>query len=136
MLARSRRIGDPESQGGSVTYLLDRKWFVWHSIPCPLGCRCTSPLGESSSPRGPVWSAINMCAEAAMPPRELRVCIADAAAGASRQSRSTMCIGSAEVEIGLARIAFRQTPTDEELNPILPTIPAYTQARQSGAQFR
>lgn len=32
-------------------------------------------------------------------------------------------MGKSEVEIGRARIAFKHTPTDAELNPIFPTIP-------------
>jgi hypothetical protein len=35
-------------------------------------------------------------------------------------------MGSLEESAGLARMAFRQTPREEELNPILPTMPAYT----------
>ena len=35
-------------------------------------------------------------------------------------------------EVGRARMAVRQTPTECELNPIFPTIPGWTRARVSG----
>ena len=74
---------------------------------------------------GPVGSARRICAEEARPPRDSILEIAVADVSASRHRRKATCIGSLVASVGLARIALRVVPTDEELKPIFPTIPAY-----------
>lgn len=83
------------------------------------------PLGESSRLRGPKGSARRMCAEDAIPPSSSILEIAADTEADSRQIRKITWIGSLLESVGLARMALRLVPTDAELNPILPTIPAY-----------
>lgn len=74
---------------------------------------------------GPLGSARRICADEAMPPRNSSSAIAEAVDLDSRHRRKAMWIGNLFESVGLARMAFRFVPTDEELKPILPTIPAY-----------
>lgn len=69
---------------------------------------------------------MRMWQDVATPPRSSRVLIAEAAVVDSRQRRRARWMGSLEESVGLARMAFRFVPTEEELKPILPTMPAYT----------
>ena len=122
--ARSRRTDEPESHGGSSTSLFSRKWFVCARRPRASGLRYAAPRGESSSPRAPdVASATRMCCEDAAPPTRSIAAIASATESDSSASRSRRWMGRSSVEMGRARMALRHTPTEEELNPIFPTIP-------------
>ena len=93
------------------------------TIPFASSRRYTPPRGESSSPRAPFASAMRMCWLEAAPPSFSKVAIAASTESDSRAIRSSKWMGKSEVEIGRARMAFKHTPTDCELNPIFPTIP-------------
>lgn len=122
---RSRRTGESSNQTGSSTKLFNKKWLVWTTIRLESSLITKVPRGETSAPRLTDESAISICALVAQPKSSI-CCMAVSTEGDSRTNRRRMWIGGLDEIIGLALIAFKQTPTERELNPIFPMIPAWT----------
>lgn len=125
-LARVQRGPEPDSHGGSSTNVFSRKWLVCTRMPWLSGLRYLLPTGETSRPRLP-WlaSAMRMCWLDAGPPSFSKVEIASSIDVHSSAMRNSRWIGRRSVFVGRARMAFKQTPKEELLNPILPTMPGY-----------
>lgn len=121
--ARSRRIGEPSSHGRSSTRVLARKWLVCTMSPEVSSCRVTVPAGDTSRPRLPACDEMRICWLDAHPRRRSISARASDSEDCSRSRRRTTCTGSICASVKRTRMAFRHTPTEAELKPILPTMP-------------